>query len=59
MGNGPKTSLRKLEVEGVAVRIASVEDVIVMKILAGRPKDTEDVPTFEEALERVRRTPPV
>jgi hypothetical protein len=30
-------------VEGTPVRLASAEDLIVMKILAGRPKDVEDV----------------
>ena len=31
------------EIDGVPVRIASAEDVVVMKVLAGRPKDVEDV----------------
>ena len=31
------------EVEGVRVPVATAEDLIVMKILAGRPKDLEDV----------------
>jgi hypothetical protein len=31
------------EVEGVRVRVASAEDLVVMKILAGRPKDLDDV----------------
>lgn len=31
------------EVEGTIVRLASPEDLIVMKLLAGRPKDVEDV----------------
>ena len=30
-------------IEGLAVPVASPEDLIVMKILAGRPKDLEDV----------------
>jgi len=30
-------------IEGVPVRVASAEDLIVMKILAGRPKDFDDV----------------
>jgi uncharacterized nucleotidyltransferase DUF6036 len=31
------------QIENVAVRVASPEDIIVMKVLAGRPKDVEDV----------------
>lgn len=34
---------RVVEVEGTRVRVASPEDLIVMKVLAGRPKDLEDV----------------
>jgi hypothetical protein len=30
-------------VEGTRVRLASAEDLVVMKILAGRPKDVDDV----------------
>ena len=30
-------------VEGTAVRLASAEDLVIMKILAGRPKDVDDV----------------
>lgn len=31
------------EVEGVAVPVARAEDVVLMKVLAGRPKDRDDV----------------
>lgn len=31
------------DVDGVPVRLASPEDIIVMKVLAGRPKDVDDV----------------
>jgi len=31
------------DIEGVAVPLASREDLVVMKVLAGRPKDLEDV----------------
>lgn len=31
------------EVEGVRVPLASAEDLVVMKVLAGRPKDLDDV----------------
>jgi hypothetical protein len=30
-------------IEGTRVRLASAEDLVIMKILAGRPKDVEDV----------------
>jgi hypothetical protein len=30
-------------IEGTTVPVASAEDIIVMKLLAGRPKDVEDV----------------
>jgi Nucleotidyltransferase of unknown function (DUF6036) len=31
------------EIEGIRVRLASAEDIVVMKILAARPKDLDDV----------------
>ena len=31
------------DVEGTAVRLATAEDLVVMKVLAGRPKDVEDI----------------
>jgi hypothetical protein len=31
------------EIEGVRVRVASAEDIVVMKVLAGRAKDLDDV----------------
>jgi hypothetical protein len=34
---------RLIHVDGVAVRVASPGDIVVMKILAGRPKDIDDV----------------
>lgn len=34
---------RERQVEGTAVRLASAEDVVVMKVLASRPKDVDDV----------------
>jgi uncharacterized nucleotidyltransferase DUF6036 len=35
--------VQERNVEGTRVRLASAEDLVVMKILAGRPKDVEDV----------------
>lgn len=49
-------------VDGVRVPVASAEDVIVMKVLAGRPKDIDDVVAIaasqEDALDvpHIRRT---
>jgi uncharacterized nucleotidyltransferase DUF6036 len=40
------------DLEGLAVRVASPEDVIVMKVLAGRPKDVEDVRAITAAYGR-------
>jgi len=34
---------REVEVEGYPVRFASPEDVIIHKVLAGRPRDLEDI----------------
>jgi hypothetical protein len=39
-----------LSIEGVQVYVASPEDLIVMKILAGRPKDLDDVRAVVAAL---------
>ena len=35
--------VRKVKMEDTAVHFASVEDVIIHKIIAGRPRDLEDV----------------
>lgn len=35
--------VHKIEMEGVEVCFASVEDVVVHKVIAGRPRDLEDV----------------
>ena len=51
-----------LDLDGVSVPVAAAEDIIVMKVLAGRPKDLDDVvaiaaaqgPALDEAA--VRRT---
>ncbi len=50
------------EIEGVVVPVASAEDIVSMKILAGRPKDVEDATSVIAAqagsldLDRVRET---
>jgi DNA-directed RNA polymerase subunit F len=33
----------EIEIEGLTVPVARTEDIVVMKILSGRPKDLEDV----------------
>jgi hypothetical protein len=42
----------QVEVEGVLVPVASAEDIVVMKVLAGRPKDVDDVIAIVAAQER-------
>ena len=34
---------RSMDIEGLSIPVASSEDVIIMKVLAGRPKDLDDV----------------
>jgi hypothetical protein len=38
-----------MTIEGVRVVVASAEDLVVMKVLAGRPKDIEDVTAILKA----------
>jgi hypothetical protein len=38
------------QIEGVSVPVAAPEDIVVMKVLAGRPKDFEDVVSILTAL---------
>jgi predicted nucleotidyltransferase len=51
-----------IDVGGIEVPVATAEDLVVMKILAGRPKDLEDVVAIllarrqELRLEQVRET---
>jgi hypothetical protein len=50
------------DIDGVAIRVVEVSDLVVMKVLADRPKDIEDVVTLLRIqaahidLARVRRT---
>jgi len=41
-----------VDVEGVQVPVASAEDIVVMKVLAGRAKDVDDVMAIAAAQER-------
>jgi hypothetical protein len=46
-GPGPEETFLervvRVDLEGLSVPVASPEDIIVMKLLAGRPKDLEDI----------------
>lgn len=41
--------LTRVEVEGLSIPVASAEDMVVMKLLAGRPLDLEDARAILEA----------
>jgi hypothetical protein len=51
-----------VEIEGVTIPVIAAEDLVVLKILAGRPKDVEDVRSVLAErvdtldLQRIRRT---
>ena len=53
-GPGPEelflARARQETVEGVAVKVASPEDVVAMTVLAGRPKDLHVVPPWRAPL---------
>jgi hypothetical protein len=44
----------RIDIEGVTVMLASIEDLIAMKQAAGRPKDLVDIESLEIARERTR-----
>jgi hypothetical protein len=58
MGSPGYAALRRralvVELDGVAVRVASLEDLIAMKQAAGRPQDVIDVESLEVARSRLR-----
>ena len=43
-----------VQIEGVAVPVASIQDLITMKRLAGRPKDLDDIAALEAIAMRRR-----
>ena len=47
----------QIDIEGIVVRVASIEDLIAMKRAAGRPQDLVDLESLEIARRR-RRTDP-
>jgi hypothetical protein len=46
----------RIDIEGVTVMLASIEDLIAMKQAAGRPKDLVDIESLEIARARMRRS---
>jgi hypothetical protein len=55
---GYKTLRRRadqIDIEGIAVRVASIDDLISMKRAAGRPQDLVDLESLESARRRRRR----
>lgn len=55
---GYKTLRRRadqIDIEGIAVRVASIDDLIAMKRAAGRPQDLVDLESLESASRRKRR----
>jgi hypothetical protein len=55
---GYKTLRRRadqIDIEGIAVRVASIDDLIAMKRAAGRPQDLVDLESLESASWRRRR----
>jgi predicted nucleotidyltransferase len=47
----------RVELDGITVLVASIDDLIAMKRAAGRPQDLVDLESLEIARRRVRRRP--
>jgi hypothetical protein len=58
-GSPGYTAMRRrathVDIEGVTVMVASIDDLIAMKQAAGRPKDLVDIESLEIARERMKR----
>ncbi|MDQ6810950.1 MAG: nucleotidyltransferase [Actinomycetota bacterium] len=53
-----RRNVSRVDLDGVTVLVASVEDMIAMKRAAGRPQDLVDLESLEIARRRVRRGHP-
>jgi predicted nucleotidyltransferase len=47
----------KIDVDGITIRVASIEDMLAMKRAAGRPQDLVDLESLEMARRRSRDRP--
>src|SRR5215216_3856234 len=58
-GSPPYEALRRgadaIEIDGVEVRVASIDDLIAMKRAGGRPQDLADIEALEVARRRLGR----
>jgi len=58
-GSPPYEALRRradaIEIDGVEVRVASIDDLVAMKQAGGRPQDLADVEALEVARRRIGR----
>lgn len=48
----------EIDIDGMVVRVASIDDLIAMKRAAGRPQDVVDIESLEIARRRNRSHPP-
>jgi predicted nucleotidyltransferase len=53
-----KRNASQIELDGHAVLVASIDDLIAMKAAAGRPQDVVDLESLQIARRRARQRPP-